>query len=129
VGLLPRLLSAAHHVQRFSNRLERNRGTKYALTLGFPPVTAAFGFALGHWRAWPGSHCSRNFIFIMRQKIGTQLLKKIRERHEFHYQKRIFCEEHNLRLDAILHEAVQNELRKVERLVEAELGLDSIPFT
>lgn len=64
----------------------------------------------------------------MKQKIGTEALKRVHERHEFHYQKRIFCEEHNMKLDAILHAAVQEELRKVERILEDTLGLERIPL-
>jgi hypothetical protein len=45
---------------------------QYRPTAGFPPVTAAFGFELGSWRAWSGSLCSLSAEFIY---FSIQIMK------------------------------------------------------
>lgn len=42
-----------------------------------------------------------------------EAIKEIRRREDKHHQNKIWCSDRNLKLDCILEDAIENELRKV----------------
>lgn len=45
-------------------------------------------------------------------------IKEIRRREDAHHQKKVWCNEHGMKLDAILHDHTENELRRVCSFLE-----------
>ena len=40
-------------------------------------------------------------------------IREIRKREEYHFEKANFCREHNMKLDEILHQQMEYELRRL----------------
>jgi len=49
-----------------------------------------------------------------------KVIKEIRKKEDDHHSKASFCREHNMVLDAIKHEAIESELRRVCSLIQNE---------
>ena len=42
-----------------------------------------------------------------------EAVKEVRKRENYHYEKAGFCREHNMNLDAIFHQQMEQELRRL----------------
>ena len=58
---------------------------------------------------------------------GIELLKQINQIEEDHFNKALFCSEHNMELDKIKHREIMNEVRKIGQIIKKTLDLPSIP--
>jgi hypothetical protein len=55
-------------------------------------------------------------------------IKKIHKLENNHFEKAVFCRDHNMDLDNIKHLAIEREMRKVIRLIEDEFDTGHIPI-
>lgn len=51
-------------------------------------------------------------------KKHVQAVKEIRKRENFHYEKAAFCREHNMNLDAMFHQQMEQEMRRLSSKIE-----------
>jgi hypothetical protein len=58
---------------------------------------------------------------------AIKLIKEIRKIEDKHFEKAVFCREHNMELENIKHVAIEKEVRKIIRLIENEFDTGYIP--
>ena len=51
---------------------------------------------------------------------AIKLIKEIRKIEDKHFEKAVFCREHNMVLENIKHLAIEKEVRQIIRLIENE---------
>lgn len=57
-------------------------------------------------------------IKIMENTKAIEAIKEIRKREDYHYQRTIWCREHNLKFDLVYHQMMEQELRQIARQME-----------
>lgn len=65
----------------------------------------------------------------MSKSKNIEAIKEIRKRENHHYQKANFCRDHNMKLDEIYHQQMEQELRKLALKLEdiLDTGYVSLP--
>lgn len=51
---------------------------------------------------------------------AIKLIKEIRKIENKHFEKAVFCREHNMELENMKHLAIEREVRQIIRLIENE---------
>lgn len=51
-----------------------------------------------------------------------EAIKEIRKREDYHFEKANFCREHNMKLEEILHQQMEQELRRLASKLSEILG-------
>ena len=54
----------------------------------------------------------------MRKAKNIEAIKEIRKRENFHYEKANFCRDHNMKLDELFHQKMEEELRRLAGKLE-----------
>lgn len=55
----------------------------------------------------------------MENKKAIEAIKEIRKREDYHYQRTVFCRQHNLVLDIIFHQQMESQLRQLASKLES----------
>ena len=55
--------------------------------------------------------------FLLMSK-AKEAIKEIRKREDYHFQRSVWCREHNLELDALKHQEIENELKQIAFKIE-----------
>ncbi len=65
----------------------------------------------------------------MSKAKNIEAVKEIRKRENYHYEKATFCREHNMKLDEIYHQQMEQELRRLAGKIEdiLDTGYVSLP--
>lgn len=59
----------------------------------------------------------------MENNKALEAIKEIRKREDYHYQRTIWCKEHNLKFDLVYHQMMEQELRQIA--IQMELLFDT----
>lgn len=57
-----------------------------------------------------------------------EAIKFIRQKETYHFERAIFCKEHNMVLDEIKHREIENELRRIASKLEDILDTGYVSY-